>query len=219
MTRRTRIKICGLTREADVDAAVEAGADAVGFVFYPKSPRAITLARAAELAKRLPPFVMPVGLFVNAADAEVAAACAAIPQLLLQFHGDETPAQCERAGRPYLRAARIAPGFDLLDFNFRFAHAQAILLDAHVDGYGGGGKVFDWSLVQSPTRNHAHAEATHAALPLVLSGGLSAANVIDGIRAFRPWAVDVSSGVESAKGIKDAEAIRRFCDAVRAADS
>ncbi|HEY4067981.1 MAG TPA: phosphoribosylanthranilate isomerase [Burkholderiaceae bacterium] len=212
MTRRTRIKICGLTREADVDAAVEAGADAVGFVFYPKSPRFVTLARAVELAGRLPPFVMPVGLFVNAADAEVDAAGAAIPQLLLQFHGDETPAQCERAGRPYLRAARIAPGFDLLDFGFRFAHAQAILLDAHVDGYGGGGKVFDWSLVQSPVAQRAELP------PLVLSGGLNAANVIDGIRALRPWAVDVSSGVESAKGIKDAEAIRRFCDAVRQVD-
>ena len=208
MTQRTRIKICGLTREADVDAAVEAGADAVGFVLYDKSPRFITLARAAELARRLPPFVMPVGLFVNAGDADVAAACAAIPQLLLQFHGDETPAQCVRAGRPFLRAARVVPGLDLLDFATRFAHAQAILLDAHVEGYGGGGKVFDWSLVQSAVP-----------LPVVLSGGLHAGNVIHGIHTLRPWAVDVSSGVESAKGIKDAREIRRFCDAVREADA
>jgi phosphoribosylanthranilate isomerase len=208
MNLRTRIKICGLTREADVDAAVEAGADAVGFVFYDKSPRCVTLARAAALAKRLPPFVMPVGLFVNARDAEVDAACAAIPQLLLQFHGDETPAQCGRAARPFLRAARITPGFDLLDFAIRFAHAQALLLDAHVEGYGGGGKVFDWSLVQSAVP-----------LPVVLSGGLHAGNVIHGIHTLRPWAVDVSSGVESAKGIKDAHAIRRFCDAVREADA
>ena len=208
MTQRTRIKICGLTREADVDAAVEAGADAVGFVFYDQSPRFITLARAAELARRLPPFVMPVGLFVNAGDADVSAACAAIPQLLLQFHGDETAAQCARAGRPFVRAARVEPGFDLLDFASRFAHAQAILLDAHVEGYGGGGKVFDWSLVQSAV-----------SLPVVLSGGLHAGNVIHGIHTLRPWAVDVSSGVESAKGIKDAEAIRRFCDAVREADA
>ena len=207
MNQRTRIKICGLTREADVDAAVEAGADAVGFVLYDKSPRFVTLDRAAELARRLPPFVMPVGLFVNAAEPEIDAACAAIPQLLLQFHGDETPAQCARAARPFLRAARVAPGFDLLDFATRFAHAQAILLDAHVEGYGGGGKVFDWSLVQSAVP-----------LPLVLSGGLHAGNVIHGIHALRPWAVDVSSGVESAKGIKDADAIRRFCDAVREAD-
>ena len=208
MNQRTRIKICGLTREADVDAAVEAGADAVGFVFYDKSPRFVTPARAAELARRLPPFVMPVGLFVNASDAQVHAACTVMPQLLLQFHGDETPAQCARAARPFLRAARVAPGFDLLDFATRFAHAQALLLDAHVEGYGGGGKVFDWSLIQSAVP-----------LPVVLSGGLHAGTVIHGIHTLRPWAVDVSSGVESAKGIKDAHAIRRFCDAVREADA
>ena len=208
MNLRTRIKICGLTREADVDAAVEAGADAVGFVLYDKSPRHVDLARAVALARRLPPFVMPVGLFVNASDAEVDAAVAAVPQLLLQFHGDEAPECCDRVGRPYLRAARVRAGFDLLDFCARFANAQAILLDADVDGYGGGGKVFDWSLV-----------ASAAPLPVVLSGGLHAANVIQGIQQLRPWAVDVSSGVESAKGIKDAQAIRRFCDAVREADA
>jgi len=206
---RTRIKICGLTREADVDAAVEAGADAIGLVLWPKSPRAIPLARAAALARRLPPFVTPVGLFVNAAPEEVAAACDAVPGLLLQFHGDEAPADCEAAGRPYLRAARMAPGFDLLDFAARFANARGLLLDAHVDGYGGGGKVFDWSLIPCGV-----------ALPLVLSGGLNPANVADGVRQLRPWAVDVSSGVESGtKGIKDAAAIRRFCAAVREADA
>ena len=208
MNRRTRIKICGLTREADVDAAVHAGADAIGLVLYDKSARHVSLARASELARRLPPFVVPVGLFVNATDAEVAAATAAIPQLLLQFHGDESPGDCARAGRPFLRAARMAAGFDLLDFASRFAHAQAILLDAHVEGYGGGGKVFDWSLIPSAVP-----------LPVVLSGGLHAGNVIQGIHTLRPWAVDVSSGVEHAKGIKDADAIRRFCDAVREADA
>jgi phosphoribosylanthranilate isomerase len=208
MNQRTRIKICGLTREADVDAAVEAGADAIGFVFYPASPRRVDLARASALARRLPPFVTPVGLFVTAADTEIAAATEAIPSLLLQFHGDESPQDCARIGRPYLRAARMEPGFDLLDFASRFAQAQAILLDAHVDGYGGGGKVFDWSLVRSAVP-----------LPVVLSGGLHAGNVIQGIQTLRPWAVDVSSGVESAKGIKDADAIRRFCDAVREADA
>ena len=208
MNQRTRIKICGLTREADVDAAVNAGADAIGFVLYDKSLRHVSLARAAELARRLPPFVMPVGLFVNATESEVAAAAAAIPQLLLQFHGDESPQDWARAGRPFLRAARMAPGFDLLDFASRFAQAQAILLDAHVEGYGGGGKVFDWSLVRA-----------ELPLPVVLSGGLHAGNVIQGIQQLRPWAVDVSSGVESAKGIKDADAIRRFCDAVREADA
>lgn len=207
-SHRTRIKICGLTRETDVDAAVAAGADAVGFVFYAKSPRAVTVARAAELARRLPPFVTPVGLFVNAASAEIAAACAAIPTLLLQFHGDESPADCEAPGRPWLRAARMAPGLDLLDFASQFRNASGLLLDAHVEGYGGGGKVFDWSLVP---RN--------VPLPLVLSGGLKPANVADGVRQLRPWAVDVSSGVESAKGIKDADAIHRFCAAVRDADA
>ncbi|HWH82408.1 MAG TPA: phosphoribosylanthranilate isomerase [Burkholderiaceae bacterium] len=208
MNVRTRIKICGLTRDADVDAAVRSGADAVGFVFYAPSPRSITLERAVELARRLPPFVTPVGLFVNAAEAEIAAAVAAIPTLLLQFHGDESPADCRRAGRPFLRAARMTEGFDLLNFAARFSDAQALLLDAHVDGFGGGGKVFDWSLAR-----------TAVPLPVVLSGGLHAGNVIQGIATLRPWAVDVSSGVESAKGIKDADAIRRFCDAVREADA
>jgi phosphoribosylanthranilate isomerase len=208
MNQRTRIKICGLSREADVEAAVNAGADAVGFVMYDKSPRYVSVERAAELAKRLPPFVTPVVLFVNAGDAEVRAVVEAIPQVVLQFHGDETPEDCARAARPFLRAARMTEGFDLLEFASVFARAQAILLDAHVDGYGGGGKVFDWSLARAGVP-----------LPVVLSGGLHAGNVIHGIETLRPWAVDVSSGVESAKGIKDADAIRRFCDAVREADA
>jgi phosphoribosylanthranilate isomerase len=208
MNLRTRIKICGLTREADVDAAIDAGADAIGFVFYDKSPRSVSMQHATELARRLPPFVMPVGLFVNASAGEIDAAVQAIPQLLLQFHGDETPLDCQRPGRPFLRAARMGTDFDLLDFVTKFADAQAILLDAHVEGYGGGGKVFDWSLIPS-----------NVPRPVVLSGGLHAGNVIEGIRQVRPWAVDVSSGVESSKGIKDAAAMRRFCDAVREADA
>jgi phosphoribosylanthranilate isomerase len=207
-SQRTRIKICGLTREADVDAAVEAGADAIGLVFYAKSPRAITPQRAAELAKRLPPFVTPVGLFVNAAPGEIDAATTAVPQLILQFHGDETPEGCLAARRPFIRAARMAHGLDLLDFVRRFSAAQAVLLDADVGGYGGGGKVFDWSVIPA-----------NVPAPVVLSGGLNPANVIDGVLRVRPWAVDVSSGVESAKGIKDAALIRRFCDAVREADA
>ncbi len=189
-------------------AAVEAGADAVGFVLYEESPRFVSVERAAELARCLPPFVVPVGLFVNADATAIARAVAAMPGLLLQFHGDETPAFCRSAGRPYLRAARISPGLDLLDFARSYADAQGLLLDAHVEGYGGGGKVFDWSLVPRDVPS-----------PLVLSGGLHAANVIAGILRVRPWAVDVSSGVESAKGIKDAASIRRFCDAVREADA
>ncbi|WP_349744361.1 phosphoribosylanthranilate isomerase [Roseateles cavernae] len=204
---RTRIKICGLTREADIDAAVEAGADAIGFVFYAKSPRYVTPARAAELARRLPPFVTPVGLFVNASDEQLAAGLAALPNMLLQFHGDESPQDCERAGRPWLRAARINPGFDLLDFAHQYSGAQAILLDAHVDGYGGGGKVFDWSLIPRNVPS-----------PVVLSGGLHAGNVLTGVLQVRPWAVDVSSGVEQAKGLKDAALIQQFCAAVREAD-
>ncbi|MEY2802229.1 MAG: hypothetical protein RL513_1814 [Pseudomonadota bacterium] len=220
MSIRTRIKICGLTREQDVDAAVEAGADAVGFVLYEKSPRHVTPARAAELARRLPPFVAPVLLFVNAPAADVAAACDRIPDAWAQFHGDETPADCLAAtgggARPYLRAARIpldpAAGFDLLAFASDFSQARALLLDAHVEGYGGGGKAFNWSLL--PPSVNAH---------LVLSGGLTPANVGDGIAQVRPrcrtLAVDVSSGVEVSKGIKDAAKIHQFVAAVRAADA
>ncbi|MEJ6004380.1 phosphoribosylanthranilate isomerase [Paucibacter sp. AS339] len=208
MNQRTRIKICGLTREADVLAAVEAGADAIGFVLYAKSPRYVSPARAAELARLLPAFVTPVGLFVNASDAELAAGLAALPNMLLQFHGDETPQACERAGRPFLRAARVTADFDLLDYAQQYSAAQAILLDAHVDGYGGGGKVFDWSLIPKNVRS-----------PVVLSGGLHAGNVLTGITQLRPWAVDVSSGVEAeAKGLKSATLMRQFCDAVRQAD-
>ena len=209
---RTRIKICGLTREADVDAAVAAGADAIGFVLYARSPRAVAVERAGELARRLPPFVTPVVLLVNADATLLQAVQAAVPNALLQFHGDETPAQCEAihqaSGRPYLRAARMAPGFALLDFAVAHPHAAGILLDAHVEGYGGGGKAFDWSLI--PAR---------VPRPVVLSGGLHIANVIDGITRVRPWAVDVSSGVELAKGQKDAALMRQFCDAVREADA
>ncbi len=204
---RTRIKICGLTREADVDAAIDAGADALGFVLYARSPRHVTLARAVELVARLPPFVTPVLLLVNASPHEVRQAAEALPQALLQFHGDETPAQCEAAGRPYLRAARMAAGVDLLDLARLFHSAQALLLDKHVDGYGGSGKVFDWSLIPPSVP-----------LPVVLSGGLSPANVTDGVLGVRPWAVDVSSGVEISKGVKSGPLMRRFCKAVREAD-
>ena len=220
MSIRTRIKICGLTREQDVDAAVEAGADAIGFVLYDKSPRYVSPARAAELARRLPAFVTPVLLFVNAPAADVMAAGDRIPGAWVQFHGDETPADCLAATgggqRPFLRAARIpldaAGTFDLLAFASDFSRAQAILLDAHVEGYGGGGKAFNWSLL--PPNVNAH---------LVLSGGLTPANVGDGITQVRPrcatLAVDVSSGVEVSKGIKDATQIHQFVAAVRAADA
>jgi phosphoribosylanthranilate isomerase len=214
---RTRIKICGLTREADVDAALAAGADALGFVLWPGSARAVSLARATALAARMPPFTTPVLLFVNAQPADLQAAVAAIPHALLQFHGDETPAQCQRGGgtgRPYLRAARMAPGFDLLDFAEQYVDAQGLLLDAHVEGYGGAGRVFDWSVLENLL-----ASGSDVRLPLVLSGGLGPANVGEGVRRLRPWAVDVSSGVEQSKGVKDAALMQRFCQVVREADA
>lgn len=222
--RRTRVKICGLTREADLDAAIDAGADAIGFVLYPRSPRAVSVDRAAELARRLPPFVTPVLLFVNDDPARVRDALWRVPGAMAQFHGDESPAECIAASgdgaHRFLRAARIPLGaagasFDLLKYASDFSHAHAILLDADVAGFGGGGKAFDWSLL--PTAVDAH---------LVLSGGLTPANVAEGIAALRPrcksLAVDVSSGVEAdgpgMKGIKDAAKIRDFLAAVRAAD-
>ena len=223
---RTRIKICGLTREQDVDAAVEAGADAVGFVMYPKSPRYVTPQRAAALARRLPPFVTPVLLFVNEEESKIVANSDHFTLGMLQFHGDESPARCEMAARAcrrsWLRAARIplneAATFDLVKFAADYSQAQAILLDAHVEGFGGGGKTFNWSLL--PPSVNAH---------LVLSGGLTPANVAEGILQVRPrglsLAVDVSSGVEAdgpggstLKGIKDPKKIHQFVAAVRAAD-
>jgi phosphoribosylanthranilate isomerase len=214
--------MCGFTREQDVDAAVAAGADAIGFVLYAKSPRAVSAQRAAELARRLPPFVTPVLLFVNESASTIIASCATVAGAIAQFHGDESPADCWAASahgqRPYLRAARIPLGeagraFDLLKFAQDYSQAQAILLDAHIDGFGGGGQTFHWSLL--PPNVNAH---------LVLSGGLTAANVIDGITQVRPrcqtLAVDVSSGIEvpGQKGIKDAARMREFVAAVRQAD-
>jgi phosphoribosylanthranilate isomerase len=223
---RTRIKICGLTREQDVDAAVAAGADAIGFVMYAKSPRAIPPQRAAELARRLPPFVTPVLLFVNEAPGAVLAACEQVAGATVQFHGDETQAQCleSTAGKhPWMRVARIpldtSTPFDLVRFASEYPKAQAILLDAHVEEYGGSGKAFNWSLLPASVDSH-----------LVLSGGLTPASVTDGIVQVRPrcktLAVDVSSGVEvsaagggTLKGIKDPEKIHQFVAAVRAADN
>jgi phosphoribosylanthranilate isomerase len=220
---RTRIKICGLTREEDVRAAVQAGADAIGFVLYAASPRAVSAQRARELAQLLPSFVSPVLLFVNETPQTIAHACEQVPGAWLQFHGDESPEQCrniaQTLGRRWLRAARIPitppagePAFDLLKYAADYKDAHAILLDAHVDGYGGGGKAFNWS--QIPPNVNAH---------LVLSGGLNAANVAEGVQALAgrglSLAVDVSSGVEIAKGIKDADKIRAFVQAVRAADA
>jgi phosphoribosylanthranilate isomerase len=224
-THRTRIKVCGLTRECDVLAAVAAGADAIGFVMYARSPRHVTPERAAQLANLLPPFVTPVLLFVNEKSETIRASCIEVASATVQFHGDEPPENCDAIQRPYLRAARVpmgpgAPGFDLLEYAQRFPRASGILLDAHVDGYGGGGLTFDWTAFNWSRL------PPNVSSRLVLSGGLTPANVTDGVLQVRPWAVDVSSGVEQdgpdgkpAKGIKDADKMRRFVAAVREADA
>ncbi len=201
--RRTRIKVCGFTREADLDGALALGVDAVGFVLYPPSPRAVTVARAAELARRVPPFVTRVGLFVNedAATVERAAREAALD--LLQFHGDESAEYCERFGLPWIKAVRVRPETDLLECADRFRGARALLLDAWSEAWGGSGKRFDWSLIPPSLP-----------MPLILSGGLDPDNVAEAVRNIRPSAVDVSSGVESAKGIKDVARVAAFISGV-----
>jgi phosphoribosylanthranilate isomerase len=205
---RTRIKVCGITRDIDLDAALGAGVDAIGFVFYPPSPRALSLKDALSLARRVPPFVTRVGLFVNAEPADVRATLAAVAVDLLQFHGEEDARYCAQFGLPYLKAARVRPELDLLEFARAYPTAQGLLLDAWVEAYGGVGQSFDWSLIPGDLP-----------LPIVLSGGLHAGNVIEAVTKIHPWAVDVSSGVELAKGIKDAGKISAFVDAVRTADA
>jgi phosphoribosylanthranilate isomerase len=204
---RTRIKICGITRPADARAAAEAGADAIGLVFYPPSPRYLSVERAAEVRDALPPFVQSVALFVNPDAAQVAQVLGRVRPALLQFHGNETPAFCAQFGMPYIKACRVRPGVDLLEYLRAFSGAAGWLLDSYVEEYGGVGERFDWSLV--PAR---------CDRPLILSGGLARDNVADAIRQVRPWGVDVSSGVESAKGIKDAAKIAAFIAEVRNAD-
>ena len=217
-TQFVPIKVCGLTREVDVDAAVQAGVQALGFVLWPHSARAVSATRAGELARRLPAFVSPVLLFVNPTEAEVRQACAQVPGAWLQFHGDETPGFCahlaQELGRRWIRAARIPSdpqaGFDLVKYAQDYSQADALLLDTLVSGYGGSGQTFNWSLLPQNVNSH-----------LVLSGGLTPANVVDGLRALRgrgrSLSVDVSSGVESAKGIKDPQKRLNFVQAVRQA--
>jgi phosphoribosylanthranilate isomerase len=205
---RTRVKVCGITREEDLRAAVEAGADAIGLVFYPPSPRFLSVERARALRAALPPFVNCVALFVNAPEAEVRRVLDEVGPDLLQFHGEETPGYCAAFGTPYIKAGRARPGFDLLEYWRPFSRACGWLADAYVEEYGGVGRGFDWNLVPRNLER-----------PLVLSGGLTSGNVGEAMRALRPWAVDVSSGVESAKGIKDAAKIAAFITEVRNADA
>ena len=200
-----RSKICGITRVEDALAAVEAGADAIGLVFYAKSPRAVSVQQAREIIEALPPFVTSVGLFVDASRCELGEILDAVPLDLLQFHGDETPDECDHYGRPYIKALRVKPGDDIAAQVARYANARGVLLDTFVPGIPGGtGEAFDWSLVP-----------VQLSKPVILAGGLTAANVAQAIGQVRPFAVDISGGVESAKGIKDAAKIHAFMEAVR----
>lgn len=200
-----RSKICGITRIEDALAAVEAGADAIGLVFYGKSPRAVSIEQAAVILQALPPFVTSVGLFVDMPRDELQQLLQRLPLDLLQFHGDESPADCEGHGRPYIKALRVRPGEDVAAAMAPYSGARGILLDTFVEGVPGGtGASFDWSLVPE-----------NAAKPIILAGGLDAGNVATAIRQVRPYAVDVSGGVEASKGIKDAGKIRAFVRAVR----
>jgi phosphoribosylanthranilate isomerase len=204
---RTRVKICGITRPADAESAARAGADAIGLVFYPPSPRFLSVERAIEVRNALPPFVQSVALFVNPDAAQVAQVMGRLRPSLLQFHGEETREFCAQFGVPYVKACRVADGVDLLEYLRAFPDASGWLLDAYVDGYGGKGKSFDWSRVPAERDR-----------PLVLSGGLARGNVREAIRRVRPWGVDVSSGVESAKGVKDPAMIAAFIEEVRHED-
>ena len=197
-----RVKICGITRNEDLSAACAAGADALGFVFYAKSPRNLSIERAASLVRALPPFVQSVGLFVDAEPGFVGAVLDAVPLDLLQFHGDETPEYCRQFNRPYLKAVRVRPGVDLVKYASDFADARALLLDAYVPGVPGGtGERFDWRLIPAGLNK-----------PIILSGGLNPDNVAEAVQTVQPWAVDVSSGVESAPGIKDVAKVAAFIE-------
>lgn len=204
----TRVKICGITSVEDALAAARSGADAIGLVFYERSPRHVSIDLAAQLAAALPPFVSVVGLFVNAEAAFVREVLASVPLDMLQFHGDESPEFCAQFSRPYLKAIRVKAGVDLLQCAARFHAAKGLLLDAHVEGIAGGtGATFDWTLIPK-----------QLPLPVILSGGLDAENVAAAIKQVRPYAVDVSSGVEAGKGIKDAAKVAEFINEVKQID-
>lgn len=204
----TAIKICGITRLEDALFAIRAGAHAIGFVFYAPSPRYITPAAAGAILRALPPFVTTVGLFVDASPDEVRTIVAQAPVQLLQFHGAEAPAYCRQFGRPYMKAVRMGPEVDLLQYARDYEDAKALLLDAYVEGlHGGSGTSFDWSRVPG-----------ELPVPVILSGGLTVENIGDAVRRVRPSAVDVSSGVESTKGVKDPAKIAAFIAGVRNAD-
>lgn len=197
---RTRVKICGITRVEDALSAVEQGADAIGLVFYPPSPRYVSASQATEIAQVLPAFVSVVGLFVDAPSADIEAVLSKVPIDLIQFHGNETPEQCRRYEKPYIKAIRVKTDTNLIQYQSDFSDAKALLLDTYTEGVPGGtGQVFDWNVIPK-----------HMTKQLVLAGGLDANNVTQAIKLVKPYAVDVSGGVESAKGIKDAAKIAAF---------
>lgn len=202
-----RVKICGITRGEDAAAAARAGADAIGLVFYPPSPRCVSYDQARRLRRSLPPFVTAVALFVNPTREAVERVLTEVRPDVLQFHGEEGPRFCAQFGVPYIKACRVKKGTDLLEYFAPFADAQGWLADAYVEAYGGVGARFDWSLVPAQRDR-----------PLILSGGLSVANIGEALRVVKPWGVDVSSGVEIAKGIKDAAMIEAFIAEVENAD-
>ena len=200
MLHRTRVKFCGITQYEDAAAAVALGVDALGFVFYGASPRNIAVAQAAAIIAKLPPLVCKVGLFVDAGIESVRTVLEAVPIDIVQFHGNETANECEQAGRPYIKAIRMAPEVDLHAEAERYANASALLLDAYTtDAVGGTGLAFDWARIP---RNLSR--------PIILAGGLSSANVAAAIKVVGPYAVDVSSGVERSKGIKDPDKMKQF---------
>lgn len=202
---RTRVKICGITRPEDADLAVAYGCDAIGLVFYAPSPRNVTMDAAAEIVARLPAFVSAVGLFVNAQTDEIRAVLGKVGLDMLQFHGDESPEQCRQFGIPYIKAIRVKPGANLLQYAAAYADAKALLFDTYTEGVAGGtGQAFDWNLIPE-----------NIPQPVVLAGGLNSANVGEAIRKIHPYAVDVSGGVEAAKGIKDADKLAAFMRGVR----
>lgn len=206
---RTRIKICGIRDAQMARVAAEAGADAIGLVFYPPSPRNVEPEAAAAVAAALPPYVGAVGLFVDAEAAAVRDVLSRVRLDLLQFQGDEPPDFCASFGVPYVRAVRMAPGTDLLEYARRFTSARALLLDAHVPGEPGGtGRTFEWAGIPRDLP-----------MPLILSGGLTPGNVGRAVREVRPWAVDVSSGVEASRGSKDPEKIVQFIRSVQREDA
>ena len=204
----TRIKICGITREQDLRAVANSGADAIGLVFYEKSPRHVSVQQAAELMRLVPPFVTAVGLFVNPTVDYVRQVLTKVSLDVLQFHGEESPEFCQQFGKPYLKAIRVKAGVDLVECAARYASAQGLLLDAFVEGtQGGTGESFDWALIPQDLL-----------LPVILSGGLHAGNVAEAVKQVRPYAVDVSSGVEASKGIKDAAKVAAFINEVKQID-